>query len=231
MSRTGITPDGKKRQVGLEQAVKTWPTPTAGDAGASGSRNTNASKAHFGVSLTDAVRGDQGRGRMWPTPQAHDSKRGHAETVGRFGTKHGGRNLTDEVQMFPTPTARDWRSDKGQQTDEERYGKKGKPLRRVIGGQLNPTWVEWLMGFPPEWTALKPSAMQSFRKCGSDRQVDRRRMEIAIRFPDPGRPRRKIHASVIALRVQGLSSRRIAKRLGLPTVHRAGAAFQKRSKI
>jgi len=24
-------------------------------------------------------------------------------------------------------------------------------------GALNPTWVEWLMGFPLGWTDLKPS--------------------------------------------------------------------------
>jgi hypothetical protein len=26
-------------------------------------------------------------------------------------------------------------------------------------GRLNPTWVEWLMGWPLEWTDLKPLAM------------------------------------------------------------------------
>jgi hypothetical protein len=34
----------------------TWPTPTAGDAKGAGSRNLPGSKAHAGVSLTDAVR-------------------------------------------------------------------------------------------------------------------------------------------------------------------------------
>ena len=29
------------------------------------------------------------------------------------------------------------------------------------GGQLNPTWVEWLMGFPPGWTDLNPSGTPS----------------------------------------------------------------------
>jgi hypothetical protein len=29
------------------------------------------------------------------------------------------------------------------------------------GGQLNPTWVEWLMGFPPGWTDLDASATPS----------------------------------------------------------------------
>jgi len=27
----------------------------------------------------------------------------------------------------------------------------------VVGGQLNPMWVEWLMGFPTGWTDLKHS--------------------------------------------------------------------------
>ena len=51
-----------------------WPTPTAGDAKSSGSRNTENSKANAGTSLTDAVRGDGGKGRTWPTPVAamHD---------------------------------------------------------------------------------------------------------------------------------------------------------------
>jgi hypothetical protein len=25
-------------------------------------------------------------------------------------------------------------------------------IREENTGPLNPTWVEWLMGFPPEWT-------------------------------------------------------------------------------
>jgi hypothetical protein len=31
-------------------------------------------------------------------------------------------------------------------------------------GRLNPTWVEWLMGYPTEWTALEDSATLSCRK-------------------------------------------------------------------
>ena len=50
-----------------------WPTPTVGDSKSSGSRNTKNSKAHPGISLTDAVRGDGGTGRM-PTPSATDYK-------------------------------------------------------------------------------------------------------------------------------------------------------------
>ena len=32
-----------------------------------------------------------------------------------------------------------------------------------VSGQLNPEWVEWLMGFPAGWSELEPSAMWSYR--------------------------------------------------------------------
>lgn len=54
------------------------PTPTAGDAKSSGSRNLEGSKEHAGVSLTDYVRfGNSNTPRkMVPTPQAHDHRSG-----------------------------------------------------------------------------------------------------------------------------------------------------------
>lgn len=42
-----------------------------------------------------------------PTPQAHDSCPGNSLRVGRYGAKHGGRNLNDWVAKWPTPTAQD----------------------------------------------------------------------------------------------------------------------------
>lgn len=36
--------------------------------------------------------------------------------------------------------------------------------RGAIGGSLNPTWVEWLMGWPLEWTDLQPLATDKFRQ-------------------------------------------------------------------
>lgn len=49
--------------------------------------------------------------------------------------------------MFPTPTA--------SEADRGGKGYRHEGLRCVIpeeSGQLNPDWVEWLMGFPPGWT-------------------------------------------------------------------------------
>jgi hypothetical protein len=36
--------------------------------------------------------------------------------------------------------------------------------KSLIGGKLNPTWVEWLMGWPLEWTDLKPLETDKFRQ-------------------------------------------------------------------
>jgi hypothetical protein len=70
------------------------------------------------------------------------------------------------VALYPTPRATD--GTKGLRTPEgaarEVERNKGPDLGAVVGGSLNPTWVEWLMGFPLEWTACMASAMRSSRK-------------------------------------------------------------------
>ncbi|MDK2600241.1 hypothetical protein QO179_20065 [Bacillus stercoris] len=49
--------------------------------------------------------------------------------------------------------------DGGRKTSEKAICQVGKyslkPRGERVGGQLNPTWVEWLMGFPTGWTELK----------------------------------------------------------------------------
>ncbi len=110
---------------------------------------------------------------LWPTPQAHDARPGHPERVGRHETKHGGRDLTDWVARWPTPAARDhkgpglpsrqggqdlptavrrWPTPVASDTGTDRGSSAGWGLRNAVGGLLNPTWVEWLMGYPAGWT-------------------------------------------------------------------------------
>jgi hypothetical protein len=97
--------------------ARTIPTPTAGDAKSSGSRNTENSKANPGLSLTDFVRQDGGAGRQVATPDANCWKGGNRKA-----------QITDpSYGILPTT------------------------------GQLNPTWVEWLMGFPTGWTDCEHS--------------------------------------------------------------------------
>ncbi len=61
------------------------------------------------IGLNDQVMADskgigRGDGKLFATPQHHDASAGNADRVGRFGTAAGGRNLNDEVMLFPTPT-------------------------------------------------------------------------------------------------------------------------------
>ena len=118
--RGGATPtaykNGKKIQVGLEQAVKWWPTPTA-----CGNNNRKGASATSGDGLATAV---------YATPTARDCKSGSF-----------------------SPEAKAKRNEH----------RRGKPLSEQIGGSLNPTWVEWLMGWPLGWTDLKPLATDKYR--------------------------------------------------------------------
>ena len=62
---------------------------------------------------------------MWPTPATRDHKGGY----------QGGRIRNGKVSWDTLDVA-------VQHTDNQ----------SKTGGQLNPTWVEWLMGYPEEWT-------------------------------------------------------------------------------
>jgi DNA (cytosine-5)-methyltransferase 1 len=72
-------------------------------------------------------------------------------------------NLRGVVKMWPTPQASDNRDRGNLSTPSvQRRKEKGKQLglsmvASDVSGSLNPTWVEWLMGFPIGHTDLKPS--------------------------------------------------------------------------
>lgn len=70
-------------------------------------------------------------------------------------SKTSGDGLATAVAQFPTPCARDYRSP-GRSRLERTGGKQGENLPQVVGGRLNPAWVEWLMNWPLGWTALEP---------------------------------------------------------------------------
>ena len=119
-----------------------WPTPTTQDNPQMKGEGKAAAHPKRGTTLGGAV-------RLWPTPIASDSR-------GSSGKPAPGKQiqLVDAVR-FATPLSRDWRSGKTSQATAE---KNSRPLSEQIGGSLNPTWVEWLMGWPLGWTDLKPLA-------------------------------------------------------------------------
>jgi hypothetical protein len=84
--------------------------------------------------------------KMFPTPRATDADKNCRTQEGverEIARKGSPQDLIQAVRMYPTPRA----SDKnGHQIAPGRQG--GDGLNQRIGGQLNPTWVEWLMGWP-----------------------------------------------------------------------------------
>jgi len=110
---------------------------------------------------------------FWVTPTATDGMRG-----GKPARPHDtGVPLSQQVVMphrWPTPRSADARRgpDYGATANHQGGGNLLGAVKTCdkVSGQLNPTWVEWLMGFPVGWTDLEDLETQSFHKLqnGSD---------------------------------------------------------------
>ena len=112
-------------------------------------------------------------GSWWPTPNAGLGERGSSVNMAIKAMKgekrpSGARiqkDLGSMVKLYPTPTAHI--SKEGAYPSE--YNRNTPSLTSIAtqednkppqSGSLNPTWVEWLMGFPIGHTDLKPSETQ-----------------------------------------------------------------------
>ena len=118
-----------------------------------GRRESKAGSSSHSMNLADTV-------RLWGTPTARDCK-GANSLEHLSGGRHLGQ-LPNMVRIFPTPTTgaglcggtgnfqqlQSLKED-GIITEGER-----RNMSQGNGGQLNPVWVEWLMGYPPGWTDL-----------------------------------------------------------------------------
>jgi len=127
--------------------------------------------SHLLFQLAPSVRGiDVIDAGFWPTPTTRDRNETLEQVQERKERFQRGESnfnpglaLCVAVKMWPTPAARDFKGMSGAGR-QERKGHPKDTLPNAIGGSLNPTWVEWLMGFPEGWTDLKPSEMPSSRK-------------------------------------------------------------------
>lgn len=71
-----------------------------------------------------------------------------------------------------TPQARDGIPRGPQSPEKRKAGGHSVGLGDQVGGQLNPMWVEWLMGYPTEWTALEDWGTAWFRPKRVKRSCD-----------------------------------------------------------
>jgi hypothetical protein len=136
------------RTSGIEfGSLPLWPTPrTTGLDGGSNSRKAAKSRG------------------MWPTPTVDDSANVNPKPNRFFGLVAA----VNETRFYPTPSANEdsYRLNGNSQQSNclgaiaRREALKESP---ESGGQLNPTWVEWLMGWPLGWTDLKPLGTDKFQ--------------------------------------------------------------------
>jgi len=140
----------------LTAFTKLFPTPCAGDA--TGSRGSKGKHRPNEGGLAKAV-------KFWPTPKGSPSGPDFAR-MNREGS--GGDDLATAVarETFPAPTVDDADNSTLPKSQTIRDNLPGHLLRsgEQPGGQLNPTWVEWLMGWPLGWTDLNPLAMDKFQQ-------------------------------------------------------------------
>jgi DNA (cytosine-5)-methyltransferase 1 len=140
-------------------ASGSWLTPTKWDRKLAGEKETKMMLLYeHGTNVPDTYKRlrSQVAARNWPTQSKSDADGG----PGSNG-REGGLNLRAAVRVWPTPTKHDHK-DCG--TSPSQAGRNSQTLPVAVGGQMNPTWVEWLMGWPLGWTDLRASATDRFRQ-------------------------------------------------------------------
>lgn len=127
-----------------------WQTPVADDAV---SRAKGKMNSRGEPKLSAEV-------KMWPTPTRSDhTGAGHAA--------QGGLNLRTAAKRWPTATATASKgSSQASLKRKDGSSRESDRLDHAVmasdNGQLNPEWVEWLMGWPIGLTALRPLETDKF---------------------------------------------------------------------
>ena len=129
---------------------------------------------------------DETESGLWPTPiTAYDGRTmeawGEAKVKAEAKRKAGHykkgcgtpsmMDLQRKVMLLPTPTVGDSRNARNSTAVRHKIPPTGIHAGDTLtdavvpqGGSLNPTWVEWLMGYPLGWTDLKDSETPSSPK-------------------------------------------------------------------
>lgn len=152
----------------VETESSSFPTPTVADTFTDNLKSSQQKEgSRHSVNLSQAV-------QMWRTPTSRiGGGRTQAELImmgERYRPSGHLRQISLEMQvnMMPTPNHGMYRNlnyDKEKlklRAEKHQIDLAMKIQLEEDGGQLNPVWVEWLMGFPQGWTELSVSEMQSF---------------------------------------------------------------------
>jgi hypothetical protein len=136
---------GSNSRKALRKRMEMWPTPTVG-----------------------CVEGGEQSNRVEKTQSGGYILRKLNKPHMTYGAKLSDAVLYEQKKKFPTPQASDHR-DRGNMSNPsvQRRVEIGKQISlsqsvHPTSGQLNPMWVEWLMGWPIGWTDLKPLGTDKF---------------------------------------------------------------------
>ena len=132
-----------------------WPTPQAHDCHKGDSKRVGRyGTKHGGRNLNDEV-------AMWPTPSASSYGTNQGGASGRTGKVRPSLETMARQGMWPTPAAG---NRKGTGGGHPGLGGGTGNKRKLVAmgmeamgtGQLNPDWVEYLMGWPVGWSSSSP---------------------------------------------------------------------------
>ncbi len=100
-----------------------------------------------------------------PTPTASNYGSNQGGAAGRTGKRRQSVASMASRGLIPTPMARDWKGSGG-------ANRESPDLSFTMGGNLNPRFVEEIMGYPVGHTSLKDWAMQWYRSKRKSRSKD-----------------------------------------------------------
>jgi len=187
-----MTKDGEigGNQIDLRRVVKRkgglWPTPNSSDAFSPNWRTGHDQKKGY---LRTKVLTHGRKGGLWPTPdssqrgtRAADLVKNKSTVKRRDSGQERGIDLQTAVKMWPTPQERDFRSPK-RVNSKTNYYQLNEEIKESNGvqGQLNPDWVEWLMGWPIGWTSLEPLKELIWL----DWEIDPADIDEPVNYPTP----------------------------------------------
>ena len=164
-----------------ESASGSWPTPNKMDSHDHESMSSpehwqerREAKARHGIRLQFPLRvavrmWPDGPGaaypkQKWPTPRKCSAMAATITCAGRARSPDSESDPPMLTPVFPAPTVNDSKNN----NPPSQALRNTPPLNVAVGFNMNPMWVEWLMGWPLGWTDLHASAMDKFRQwCAS----------------------------------------------------------------
>lgn len=134
-----LRPSGEKAHLGLDQAVRMYPTPTASEATGAGHTGQGAPNLRTVVA-------------MFPTPVASEVRQGFQDRS--RGMKGSQESLTTVVMksegMLPTPRAEGFDAGAHRGSNDSLHS----AVKATTNGKLSAAWVTRLMGYPDGWLDL-----------------------------------------------------------------------------